>query len=312
MIYFLVALAMLTSCGQDATLDSTESGATNASQSTVPVTLSFFDVSMDDLVSPASSRADDEDGEATTDENASALKKANYFKKLSIAIFPLSGVGETQKFDQVNSDENFGKLAVNLPIGKFQLVAIAHKADDPVTIESPDLASFSGKKVSDMVYASMTLDITTSKHAFSCPMERSVAAFTLNSKDVSPERAAAVRATFKKHCNYQFDPSTSFVPSAQEYSSTISFSSDGVGKVRKMTFYTLLDQAEQDDVEILVEMLDTEGEVFNSFDFQHVKLAHKKRTTYTGNLFSGDAEMDFTTEITSADGFADSGGNVEF
>ena len=74
----------------------------------------------------------------------------------------------------------------------------------------------------------------------------------------------------------------------------------------------LLDQAEQDDVEILVEMLDTEGEVFNSFDFQHVKLAHKKRTTYTGNLFSGDAEMDFTTEITSADGFADSGGNVEF
>lgn len=172
-----------------------------------------------------------------------------------------------QEIYQEKDDEDFGKLAINLPIGRFQLVAIAHKGDDPVAIESQNLASFPGQKVTDMVYTSMTLDINTSKHTFSCPMERAVAAFTLNSKDVSPERAAAVRATFKSHCSYQFDPSTSFIPSAGEYSSIITIFSSGVGNTRKMTFYTLHAQPEQDEVEILVEMLDTEGEVFNSFDF---------------------------------------------
>lgn len=123
--------------------------------------------------------ADDDGGETTVDENASALKKANYFTRLSIAIFPLSGVGEVQEIYQEKDDEDFGKLAINLPIGRFQLVAIAHKGDDPVAIESQNLASFPGQKVTDMVYTSMTLDINTSKHTFSCPMERAVAAFTL-------------------------------------------------------------------------------------------------------------------------------------
>lgn len=57
-----VALAMLTSCEKGVTMDSTGDNSPATSQNTVPVTLSFFDVSMEDLTTPGS-RADEDEGE---------------------------------------------------------------------------------------------------------------------------------------------------------------------------------------------------------------------------------------------------------
>ena len=78
-----------------------------------------------------------------------------------------------------------------------------------------------------------------------------------------------------------------------------------------MTFYTILDQEVQDDVEILIEILGDNCEVLNKFNFENVKLVQNKRTTYSGKLFTSGAGIDFTMDITPAV-FEDSGGDMNF
>lgn len=300
---FLVALVMLTSCEKGVTTDSDNGGTPATSQNTVPVTLSFFDVSMEDLTTPGS-RADEDEGETTTDENATDLKKAKYFTRLSIAIFPLSEyAGEEKHIEQTSSQEDFGRLSINLPVGKYQLVAVAYKGENPVTIKK-NLVSFEGDhKVTDMVYISREIDINDPHPTFSCPMDRAITAFSLGSKEIFPKWAKFIKATFKSHCNYQFDPTSSFITSAQEYSSTVQLNENydyQEGQSRRITFYTFLDKERQDDVQILVEILDEEGTVIHSLDFQEVTLVQKKRSVYNGNLFSGDTNGEFTTDIISS------------
>lgn len=306
-----VALAMLTSCEKGVTMDSTGDNSPATSQNTVPVTLSFFDVSMEDLTTPGS-RADEDEGETSTDENASDLKKGEYFTKLSIAIFPLSKyTGEERHIEQDSIQEDFGRLSIELPVGKYKMVAVAYKADAPVTIESQNLVTFPNEKVSDMVFVTQELDITGPECSFSCPMKRAVTAFTLQSKDISPECAKQARATFKSHCSYQFDPATTFNPSPKEYSSIVDLGADKAGEKRRFTFYTILDQEEQNDVEILIEILGDNCEVLNKFNFENVKLVQNKRTTYSGKLFTSGAGIDFTMDITPAV-FENSGGDIDF
>lgn len=306
-----VALAMLTSCEKGVTMDSTGDNSPATSENTVPVTLSFFDVSMEDLTTPGS-RADEDEGETATDENASDLKKGEYFTKLSIAIFPLSKyTGEERHIEQDSIQEDFGRLSIELPVGKYKMVAVAYKADSPVTIESQNLITFPNEKVSDMVFITQELDITGPECSFSCPMKRAVTAFTLQSKDISPEYAKQVRATFKSHCSYQFNPATTFNPGPKEYSSTVDLDADKAGKTRRMTFYTILDQEEQNDVEILIEILGDNSEVLNKFNFENVKLVQNKRTTYRGKLFTSGTKTDFTIDITPAV-FENSGGDIDF
>lgn len=152
-------------------MDSTGDNSPATSENTIPVTLSFFDVSMEDLTTPGS-RADEDEGEAATDENASDLKKAGYFTRLSIAIFPLSDyAGEERHIEQENTQKDFGRLSIELPLGKYKMVAIAYKAEAPVTIESQNLVTFPNEKVSDMVFITQELDITAPEHSFSCPMK---------------------------------------------------------------------------------------------------------------------------------------------
>ncbi len=76
-IYFiLISLVVLTSCEKSMTDITTEdNGSTTTpptSQTTVPVSLTFFDVSTADMVTPTESRAD-EKGEETNDSQ-SALR----------------------------------------------------------------------------------------------------------------------------------------------------------------------------------------------------------------------------------------------
>lgn len=303
-IFLSLALVMLTSCEKSMTEGNTEGGSTPttpSSQATVPVNFTFFDVSTEDIVTPADSRADDE-GE--TDESAdepSQLKKNNYITQLSVAIFPLSGVGETQQFYQTNQDEDFGKISVELPIGQYQIVAVAYKGEHPVTIESKNLVTFPDKKVTDMVAFNKTIDVASIQQTCACAMERVMTAFTLQSTDKSPEEVTAVRATFKSHCNYQYDPARGLITKAQKYSSTVFLDADKAGETRRLTFYTLLDQPTQENVAITVELLDKDDNVLNRFDFDNVKLEKGKRTTYTGELFAKDASMDFTSDITSSE-----------
>lgn len=305
--FIFIALIMLTSCEKSMTDDATATSPTP--QTTVPVSLTFFDVSTEDIVTPTDSRADE--GEDETSDSPSDLKKDNYFTQLSVAIFPIEGMGEEKQFYQINSQEDFGKLTVDLPLGKYQIIALAYKGENPVTIESKNLVTFPGNKVTDMVAFNKSIDITSPTKVFACGMERIMTAFTLQSTDLSPKEAVAVKATFKSHCNYQYDPSTGLIPNAQEYSSIVELNPDNVGETRKLTFYTLLDNIVENDVEIALDILGEEEKVLKHLDFKDVKLEQGKRTTYTGELFSENAQLDFTTEV-SDDNIPLSDGSMNF
>lgn len=299
-IYFiLISLAMLTSCEKSMTdITTDDNGSTTTpptSQTTVPVSLTFFDVSTEDMVTPTDSRADEEGGE--TSDSQSDLKKDNYFTQLSVAIFPIEGVGEEKQYYQTNSQEDFGKLTVDLPLGKYQIVALAYRGEKPVTIEGKNLVTFPDTKVTDMVAFNKSVDITSSAKTFACGMERIMTAFTLQSTDLSPKEVVAIKATFKSHCNYQYDPATGFIPNAQEYSSIVELDPDKAGETRRLTFYTLLDNTIENNVEIALDILGENEKALKHLDFKDVKLEQGKRTTYTGELFSDNAQLNFTTEV---------------
>ena len=131
-------------------------------------------------------------------------------------------------------------------------------------------------------------------------MERIMTAFTLQSTDLSPKEAVAIKATFKTHCNYQYDPATGFIPNAQEYSSIVELDPDKAGETRRLTFYTLLDNSIENNVEIALDILGENEEALKHLDFKDVKLEQGKRTIYTGELFSDNAQLNFSTEVSDA------------
>lgn len=306
----LMTLVTLTGCEKNMSSDSTGTGSATSSKEYIPVNLTFFDVSTEDVQTPVDGRAGGENTD--TDDEPSDLKKDNYFTQLSVAIFPLSGAGETRQFYQTREQEDFGKLKLSLPIGKYQMVAVAYKGSDAVKIEGERLVTFPNQKVTDMVAFNKTIEISKTTETFACGMQRIIAAFTLTSTDPSPATVVAVRGTFLSHCGYQYDPATTLTSSSREYSSIINLNPDNVGKKRTMTFYTLLDKISQDDVKITIELLDKNDNVLNRLDFQDVLLTQGKRTTYTGNLFSGDGVIEFVPNAKDDHDIPSSGGDKNF
>ena len=287
-----MAIALLVSAGC-----TTENGDGNESSHVAnqQVSLSFYQVTMQSLEnSQAKTRADE--------SSTSTALKNSPFTYLDISLIPTNGTGKTIVFRQVKAEmtDNFGHVSMRVPVGEYDMVAVASKNAD-VKINSVTEVVFPNK-VTDMAAVCQKIIVKEGSNTFNCDMKRSVAKFTIENTGATTDVVKKMKFRISGNCSNKWNPTAdvSVVTPTIEMNNTIS----------RLHTYVFLSSAEEENIKVDVEMLDSEGTLLKSLSFENVHLKTNYVTKYTtGDLFGVSSSADFT--FSNAE-FMDSGTGKNF
>lgn len=292
-----MAIALLVSAGC-----TTENGDGNESSHVAnqQVSLSFYQVTMQSLEnSQAKTRAD----ESST---STALKKSP-FTYLDISLIPTNGTGKTIVFRQVKAemaDNNFGHVSMRVPVGEYNMVAVASKNAD-VKINSVTEVVFPNK-VTDMAAVCQKIMVKEGSNTFNCDMKRSVAKFTIENTGSTTDVVKNMKFRISGNCSNKWNPTTGLAADVSVVTPTIEMSNT----YSRFNAYVFLSSAEEENIKVDVKMLDSEGTLLKSLSFENVHLKTNYVTKYTtGDLFGVSSSADFT--FSDAE-FMDSGTGKNF
>ena len=291
-----MAIALLVSAGC-----TTENGDGNESSHVAnqQVSLSFYQVTMQSLEnSQAKTRAD----ESST---GTALKDSP-FTYLDISLIPTNGTGKTIVFRQVKAEmaDKFGHVSMQVPVGEYNMVAVASKNAD-VKINSVTEVVFPNK-VTDMAAVCQKIMVKEGSNTFNCNMKRSVAKFTIENTGSTTDVVKKMKFCFSGNCSNKWNPTTGLAADVSVVTPTIEMNNT----ISRLHTYVFLSSAEEENIKVDVEMLDSEGSLLKSLSFENVHLKTNYVTKYTtGDLFGVSSSADFT--FSDAE-FMDSGTGKNF
>lgn len=289
---FLLGLCVLASvfmagCSTDDA--TTNSPVTNFSEMQ-DVSLSFYDVSMRPI------------GEGMMQTRADDNSPA--FTRLDVKLLSESGSYLYRQYYSKDDAENFGKLQIKVPVGDYQMVAIASKYtdEDSVGIASTSSVTFPSDKLTDMQQAVVPVTVKAgATNNVSASLKRTISKFVISCTDVIPEAAKNVRFKVSGNCGITLNPSTGNAESEAVYQRTIlAVTPESTKRTgAKYAVYLLLSNAEEQDIKIEVSVLDAANKVLVSKTFNHVGMKQGFITTYTGALFSDDTTLNFTFDTSA-------------
>ena len=292
-----MAIALLVSAGC-----TTENGDGNESSHVAnqQVSLSFYQVTMQSLEnSQAKTRADE--------SSTSTALKNSPFTYLDISLIPINGTGKTIVFRQVKAemaDNNFGHVSMRVPVGEYNMVAVASKNAD-VKINSVTEVVFPNK-VTDMAAVCQKIMVKEGSNTFNCDMKRSVAKFTIENTGARTDVVKKMKFRFSGNCSNKWNPTTGLAADVSVVTPTIEVDKT----ISRLHAYVFLSSAEEENIKVDVEMLDSEGTPLKSLSFENVHLKTNYVTKYTtGDLFGVSSSADFT--FSDAE-FMDSGTGKNF
>ena len=292
-----MAIALLVSAGC-----TTENGDGNESSHVAnqQVSLSFYQVTMQSLEnSQAKTRADE--------SSTSTALKNSPFTYLDISLIPINGTGKTIVFRQVKAemaDNNFGHVSMRVPVGEYNMVAVASKNAD-VKINSVTEVVFPNK-VTDMAAICQKIMVKEGSNTFNCDMKRSVAKFTIENTGARTDVVKKMKFRFSGNCSNKWNPTTGLAADVSVVTPTIEMNNT----ISRLHTYVFLSSAEEENIKVDVEMLDSEGSLLKSLSFENVHLKTNYVTKYTtGDLFGVSSSADFT--FSDAE-FMDSGTGKNF
>ena len=292
-----MAIALLVSAGC-----TTENGDGNESSHVAnqQVSLSFYQVTMQSLEnSQAKTRADE--------SSTSTALKNSPFTYLDISLIPINGTGNTIVFRQVKAemaDNNFGHVSMRVPVGEYNMVAVASKNAD-VKINSVTEVVFPNK-VTDMAAVCQKIMVKEGSNTFNCDMKRSVAKFTIENTGARTDVVKKMKFRFSGNCSNKWNPTTGLAADVSVVTPTIEVDKT----ISRLHAYVFLSSAEEENIKVDVEMLDSEGTPLKSLSFENVHLKTNYVTKYTtGDLFGVSSSADFT--FSDAE-FMDSGTGKNF
>ena len=281
-----IAFISLCACSKDINVSSTH-------EENSTLNLSFFESNIQEI---AKSRAD----ESTT----KSLK--DVFTRLDIAIFPVPDSKNKQvyRYHQTTNDENFGKLSIRIPVGRYKLVAIASKASKEIDLSDSTLATFPEKIVTDMAYVSQDINIQSSTSNATCLLKRALTKFSLQSTDKAFSDIASIKMKLTGKCNYSFNPFTGYGVDEGEKIMQKEWTgfTEKTGTVG-LSFFLFI-PSDKETVSVDIEVIDQKGKTIKSLHFDNVTLQQNHVTTYTGPMFTADNMTEFTfasTDLTKSD-----------
>lgn len=249
------------------------------------LSINFFDASIQKI-----------DGASTRGDDEVALSK--FFDRLDVALIPSGQTDNIYRFNQLSSEDNFGKLSVTVPVGTYDLVGVANKKDGETTanIKSKEFVNFTGNKVGDVAstYSQVEVKEQTESSAVACQLKRVVALFRLSCLDDIPKDVAAVTLSIEGKCNFSLNPSTSSAAAGTkgvDKSWKVSAYSDEERKNKSFDTYVFL-ASDTESVNIKVTLWGDadKTKALKTFTFSDVILKVNHMTTYTGKVFeAGDA-----------------------
>lgn len=248
--------------------------------------------------SQAKTRADE--------SSTSTALKNSPFTYLDISLIPTNGTGKTIVFRQVKAEmaDNFGHVSMRVPVGEYDMVAVASKNAD-VKINSVTEVVFPNK-VTDMAAVCQKIIVKEGSNTFNCDMKRSVAKFTIENTGATTDVVKKMKFRFSGNCSNKWNPTTGLAADVSVVTPTIEMNNT----ISRLHTYVFLSSAEEENIKVDVEMLDSEGSLLKSLSFENVHLKTNYVTKYTtGDLFGVSSSADFT--FSNAE-FMDSGTGKNF
>ena len=262
------------------------------------VTLSFFESSIRPMQSPqkVQSRAGD---------NGSKALKDCSFTYLHLVLIPTNGNGKTIDIvqDRNNTDIEFGKVSIKVPVGEYNMIAVASKNQN-VQINSVNEVVFPDK-VTDMAYVNEIIVVKTGNNSFSSLLKRAVAKFTIEDTGTQGYDATQLVFHLSGNCSNKFNPTTGFAADINPIDPVVAV----IKGTNKYSVYAFLTSADEKDIKVDIDIKDKNGNLLKKLSFSNVNLKVGYITTYKGKLYEQSNEVDFSFTDT---GFADSGAGTTF
>lgn len=295
-----IAAATLVSCTQENVMGESTPQVTNHT-----ISLTFFEQSMSDM------------GGGSRANSGASLADCHAFSELAVALIPVGkeeGTGYIIRQDSL--EEDFGKVAMQVPAGDYHLVAVAANinltSDKHIDIKSCSEVHFPSDTPTDMVYAykDITVKSSVSEQSFSTAMTRGVSALVLQATELTPLYVTSEEIEIKGGCGNIFNPSTGACKEETPITRTIAIDAKKYQtKTLFFTTYVFLKDPDVGSIQVSAIAKDKNGKVLRSINFNDVHLVRGKITTYTGRLFSNDNNATFTVDNPK---WENSGYDVEF
>jgi len=218
---------------------------------------------------------------------ATALNDFEFADVVTLAFYRSDG-SEAYKHTQVRNDTNtfttFGEFSCNLPLGSYTMVVLCNAGNNAITLSSPTSATYGEQKVMDTFAATQEVNITSNNAvSLTATLNRIITAIAVRSTDNRPNDVTQIRITYSGG-DKSFNPSTGFAVNNNGFVCVLGFGSAG-GSPTNIGSYLFLASDEQ-NVDVVVEMLNDDGDVLYRRSAENVPLKRNRVTSLTGTLFS--------------------------
>lgn len=226
-----------------------------------------------------------------TDFTRSAEDVANYSGVNVVTLAFYDGSTEVYKVrqerDGMAAGETFGEFSLYLPMGSYQMVAVACKVSttSPFTLTSATVAAFTGAHAQDTFVASGEVAITSTDDVdISATLERIVSQLKVASTDEKTSDVQNVRMTLSGGSR-SFNPTTGWAIGNAGFANTVGFSTSGDGEKSSSLTYLFLTSDDQ-TMDVTIETLDAQGDVIYGTTVTDVPFKRNRKTVLTGALYT--------------------------
>ena len=223
-----------------------------------------------------------------TEENQETLPLKDRFTRMTMVLY--QDDVRVDYVNQVNTDQGFGTMSVDLDPGTYQLVVLAYSGQRSPTTTNCHKISFSAP-LSDVFSFYGDIVVSTEASKIAVQLTRAVAKIQLNITDVIPNEVAFFNYIYKG-ASISFDPATQTGIASSTRRNVEIEKVDGVKTFELYTFVSSDDQTVDWDFAGYSE----EKEVLGSKKFSSIPVALRNVTKIDSPVF--DVVIEGPTDIT--------------
>ena len=222
-------------------------------------------------------------GDADFEKSYEVLRSADVTtlcNRVSVAVYQ-DGT-RVKQVNQTTSDQDFGKIQLTLPAGKYKILILAYRGSKSATMTNAEKVCFSGG-MSDTFWYCKDIDLE-SDTSEDIMMKRIVAMFRLSLTDTMPKNVKTLKFAYTGGSS-TLNGVTGLGCVNSRQSVEFAITSDMVGKPHDFDIYTF-PKPDSQTLKVTVTAFDGNGNQLIQHIFDGVEIQCNMITKYTGAFFS--------------------------
>lgn len=200
--------------------------------------------------------------------------------RVSVAVY--QNGNKVKQVNQTTSDQDFGKIQLTLPAGKYKVVILAYSGSKSATMTDAEKVTFSGG-MSDTFWYCKDIDLE-SDTSEDIMMKRIVAMFRLSMTDAMPSNVKTLKFAYTGGSS-TLNGVTGLGCVNSRQSEEFTITSDMVGKAHDFDIFTF-PKPDSQTLKVTVTALDASGNQLIQHVFDGVEIQCNMITKYTGAFFT--------------------------